>query len=129
MLFFMGFVDMQKETVSNLGTILASFLAASCCIGPAIFVIFGTSIGFMGKFAALEPMRPYLLGAGFLMLGYSFWKLYLKKQACNCKADIRARKIARGIFWFGFGALVLATVFQDLILFLSSIQYPVSWTI
>ena len=109
---------MQKETVSNLGTILASFLAASCCIGPAIIGVFGTSIGFMGKFAAMESMRPYLLGAGFLMLGYSFWKLYLKKRECQCKEDIRARKIARGIFWFGFGALVLATVFQDVILLL-----------
>jgi mercuric ion transport protein len=109
---------MQKETVSSLGTILASFLAASCCIGPAIFVVFGTSIGFMGKFSAMVSIRPYLLGAAFLMLGYSFWKLYLKKQQCNCKADSRARKIARGIFWIGFAALVLSTTFQDLILFL-----------
>ena len=109
---------MQKETVSSLGTILASFLAASCCIGPAIFVIFGTSIGFMGWFAALELIRSYLLGAGFLMLGYSFWKLYLKKRDCSCKEDIRVRTIARGIFWIGFAALVLSTVLQDLILYL-----------
>jgi mercuric ion transport protein len=109
---------MQKETVSSLGTVLASFLAASCCIGPAIFVVFGTSIGFMGKFAVMESMRPYLLGAAFLMLGFSFWKLYLKKQQCNCKEDIRARKIARGIFWIGFAALVFSAAFQDLILFI-----------
>jgi hypothetical protein len=113
-----GTVEMQKETVSSLGTNVASFLGASCCIGPAIFVVFGTSIGFMGKSAALELVRPYLLGAGFLMLGYSFWNLYLKKQDCNCKEDIRTRKIARGIFCSGFTALVLSTVFQDLILFL-----------
>jgi mercuric ion transport protein len=109
---------MQKATISSFGTILASFLAASCCIGPAAVIVFGTSIGFMSKFSILESLRPYLLGAAFLMLGYSFWKLYLKKPDCNCKAEIRTRKVARGIFWIGFTALVFSTFFQNLILWI-----------
>jgi hypothetical protein len=87
---------MKNENISSMGTILASFLAASCCIGPAIFVIFGTSASFMSSLTFLEPLRPYLLRAAILLLGYSFWRLYLKKTDCSCKEDFRARKITWG---------------------------------
>lgn len=107
---------MKKENISSMGTILASFLAASCCIGPAVFVVFGTSIGVLGKLSIMEAMRPYLLGAGFLMLCIPFWKLYVRKPDCSCEADVRSRKIARGIWWFGFISLVFAAMFQKAIL-------------
>jgi mercuric ion transport protein len=107
---------MKKENISSIGTILASFLAASCCIGPAIFVVFGTSIGVLGKLSVMEAMRPYLLGTGFLMLGFAFWKLYVRKLEFNCEADVRSRKIARGIWWLGFVSLVFAATFQEVIL-------------
>ncbi len=109
---------MKTENISNFGTIVASFLAASCCIGPAIFVVFGASAGFLGKLTFFETYRPYLLGAGFLMLSFSFWKLFIKKPDCKCEADIRSRKIARGIWWFGFGALILAVSFQKALLWI-----------
>jgi hypothetical protein len=50
------------------------------------------------------------------MLGFSFWKLFIKKADCNCEADIRSRKIARGIWLFGFGSLVVAVSSQKVIL-------------
>ena len=109
---------MKTENISSFGTLIASFLAASCCIGPAIFVVFGASVGFMGKLTFFDTYRPYLLGAGFLMLGFSFWKLFLKKPDCTCEADIRSRKIARGIWWVGFGALVFAATFQPVLLWI-----------
>lgn len=108
----------NKTNLSSIGTILISLLAASCCIGPAIFVVFGTSFGFLGQLTFLAPIQPYLLGAAFLMLGYSFWRLYLKKVDCECKADLGARKIARGIFWVGFISLVFALSFQKVVLWL-----------
>jgi mercuric ion transport protein len=109
---------MKTENVSSMGTILTSFLAASCCIGPAIFVIFGTSASFMSSLTFLEPLRPYLLGAAILLLGFSFWKLYLKKQDCSCKEDFRARKIARGIFWVGAVAFIISASFQSVLIHL-----------
>jgi mercuric ion transport protein len=109
---------MKTENISNMGMILASFLATSCCIGPAIFVIFGTSASFMSSLTFLEPLRPYLLGAAILLLGFSFWKLYLKKQDCNCEEDFRARKIARGIFWIGTVAFVFSASFQSVLIHL-----------
>ncbi len=109
---------MKKETISSLGTVFASFLAASCCIGPAVFVVFGTSVGFLGKLTFFETFRPYLLMVGFLMLGFSFWKLFIKKPDCNCEEDFKSRKIARGIWWVGFGSLVFAASFQKIALWL-----------
>lgn len=109
---------MKNENISSMGTIFASFLAASCCIGPAIFVMFGTSASFMSNLTFLEPLRPYLLGAAILLLGFSFWKLYLKKQNCSCKEDFRARKIARGIFWVGTVAFVFSASFQSVLIHL-----------
>jgi len=110
---------MKNENISSIGTIFTSFLAASCCIGPAIFVIFGTSASFMSSFTFFEPLRPYLLGAAILLLGFSFWKLYLKKkQDCNCEEDFRARKIARSIFWVGTVAFIFSVSFQSVLLHL-----------
>lgn len=109
---------MNRTNLSSSGTILTSLLAASCCIGPAIFIIFGTSVGFLGKLSFLTPIQPYLLVTAFIMLGYSFWKLYLKKPSCVCKENISARKIARGIFWIGFIALVFAASLQKVVLWL-----------
>ena len=107
---------MKKENISSMGSVAASVLAASCCIGPAIFVLFGASAGFMGKLSFFEPLRPYLLGVGFLMLGFSFWKLYVRKPDCNCEADVRSMKIARSIWWLGFASRVFAATFQQAIL-------------
>jgi len=107
---------MKKENVSSIGSIVASVLATSCCIGPATFILFGASTGFIGKLTFLEPLQPYLLGIGFVMLGFSFWKLYVQKQDCTCAADIRSRRIARSIWWLGFGALIFAASFKRVLL-------------
>jgi len=109
---------MAKGKIAGFGSIVASFLAASCCIGPALFVLFGTSVGFLGKLSVLNKYRPYLLAAAFLMLGYSFWNLYIKKPDCTCAEDFRNRRIARFIFWIGLGSFLFALSFQKLILWI-----------
>lgn len=103
---------MRKEAVTSTGSIVTALLAASCCIGPAVFVVFGASVGFLGRLAVLAPLRPYFLAAAAILLGYSFWRLYLKRSNCNCVADIRARRLARIIFWVGASLTVFALVFE-----------------
>jgi mercuric ion transport protein len=103
---------MKTVNLSSIGTIVASILAASCCIGPAIFVLFGITAGFMGGLDVLVPLSPYFLGAAILLFGFSFWKLYLKRSDCKCEKDFKARKIARGIFWTGAAALLFSVSFQ-----------------
>ncbi len=107
---------MKKENISTTMAVIVSFLAASCCIGPAIFIVFGVSAGFLGNFGFLEAYKPYFLSAGFLMLSFSFWKLYIKKRDCDCKEDIRMQKISRGIFSFGVVLFVFALSFQKVLI-------------
>lgn len=109
---------MKKENASSVGTIALAALASSCCIGPAIFVVFGTSVGFLGGFSFLNPLRPYFLATAFALLGYSFWKLYLKKQDCKCEEDTHNRRVARAVLWVGFAALVFASTFDRVVLFI-----------
>ncbi|WP_155306142.1 mercuric transporter MerT family protein [Desulfosarcina widdelii] len=109
---------MKIENLSSFGTIFASFLAASCCIGPAIFIVFGTSASFLGGLSYMESMRPYLLASALLLFGFSFWKLYLKKSECKCAEDIKTRKMARWILWVGAVAIIFSASFQSLLIHL-----------
>jgi len=108
-------ITMKKENLSSIGSIAAALLAASCCIGPVIFILFGTSVGFLSNLMVLDPLRPYMLGAAFVMLGYSFWKLYLKKVDCNCEADFRTRRIARMIFWTAAVSLIISVSYLKVV--------------
>lgn len=109
---------MNKANISSLGTIAAALLAKLCCIGPAVFIVSGTSLGFMGGLSFLSPYKNYLLGAAVIMLGYSFRRIYLKKTDCACRENIRSRKIERGIFWLGVAALVFTATFSKILLWI-----------
>ena len=111
---------MKKETMTSLGAIAAALLAAACCIGPVVFVLFGASFAVLGKLSFMEQFRPYFLGIAGLMVGYSFWKLYLKKSDCACPADVRIRRISRWIFWVGLVVVLLAVFSKTIILWLYS---------
>ena len=111
---------MRKEIMTSVGVIVAALLAATCCIGPVVFVLFGASFAFLGKLSFMEAFRPYFLGLAGLMVGYSFWKLYLKKTDCACPADIRIRRISRLIFWVGLVVVLLAVFSMNIILWLYS---------
>ncbi len=109
---------MKTENITNTGTIFASILAAICCIGPVVAIITGVSIGFLDTFMFLDPYRPVFLGAAFVLLGYSFWKLYIVKAPCTCDADIRSRRITRTIFWAGAIIFIIAASYQHVIIWL-----------
>lgn len=109
-----------KETATDIGAIMAALLAAACCIGPVLFIVFGASFAFLGELSFMEKFRPYFLGLAGLMVGYSFWKRYLKKPDCACPADIRIRRISRFIFWVGLAAVLLAFFSKTIVIWLYS---------
>lgn len=111
---------MEKETLSSFGAMVAALLAATCCIGPVLFVLFGASFAFVGKLSFMEQFRPFLLGLAGILVGFSFWKLYLKKTDCTCPADIRIRRASRWIFWVGLMVVLLAVFSMNIILWLYS---------
>ncbi len=67
---------MKKETLVTGGAIGASLLIASCCVAPALILLFGVSVGALGTLTALEPFRPYLIVLGGFALLYSGTKIY-----------------------------------------------------
>jgi mercuric ion transport protein len=100
---------MKTENYTGIGAILSSFLIASCCIGPAVFVIFGTSLSFLGWFSVFEPYQAYFMALAAILLSFSFWKLYLKKSDCNCEEkDTRINAVSKVIFWLGLSFFILA---------------------
>lgn len=111
---------MKKETMASVGAMAAALLAATCCIGPVLFVLFGASFAFLGKLSFMEQFRPYFLGIAGVMVAYSFRKLYLKKSDCSCPADFRMRRISRWVFWVGLVVVILAVFFKTIILWLYS---------
>lgn len=48
---------MKKETMTSVGAMAAALLAATCCIGPVLFVLFGASFAFLGKLSFMEQFR------------------------------------------------------------------------
>lgn len=103
---------MKKENITSTGTLVASILAAICCIGPAIALVTGASMGALGSLMILDPYRPWLLAAGAVMLSYSFFRLYVRKTACACETDFRARKVSRIIFWSAASLFLVALIYQ-----------------
>ena len=108
---------MKTENYTGIGAIISSLLIASCCIGPAVFVIFGTSLSFLSWFKVLEPYQGYFMALAALLLGYSFWRLYLRKSDCDCdEKDTRIGTISKTIFWIGFTAFIVAISLPRIIL-------------
>ena len=105
----------KKENISSAGTLVASALAAICCIGPAIALVTGASMGILGSLMVLDPYRPWFLGVGFLMLGYSFSKLYIRAGNCACDADVRARRRSRILFWSAASLFTVALTYQQIL--------------
>jgi hypothetical protein len=52
-----------------------------------------------------------------LLLGYSFWRLYLKRPDCDCEEkDTRMTTISKTIFWIGCTAFIVAISLPRIIL-------------
>jgi hypothetical protein len=107
---------MQKGAKGNLGALTSSFLVGSCCLGPTIFVFFGTSIGALNFFTSLERFRPLFILMAFIFLGYAFYHIYLNKPAFECAytyKGISSGKINKVFFWV------------SLMIFMVALFYPV----
>jgi mercuric ion transport protein len=103
---------MRKEITSTLGSLVPSFLASTCCVGPTLYVLFGVSVGGLSVFTALEPYRPLFILAALSFLGYAFYYLYLRPPQFDCVADGRsALKTSRLFFWVASFIFVIATLY------------------
>lgn len=112
----------MREAIGSIVGTIASLFAASCCIAPTLFVVFGVSAGGLGFLQSLEPYRWYFLAVGYIAIGYSLHNLYLKswikekifkKPAveCACEEPSWTRKLSKGITWTALVLLVFATFY------------------
>lgn len=67
---------MRKENLAVGGAFGASLLIASCCVAPALFLLFGVSAGALGMLTSLEPYRPIFIAVGAGALLYAAWRAW-----------------------------------------------------
>ncbi len=103
-------------------SVVTAIGASLCCITPVLALISGAS-GIASTFSWLEPLRPYLIGATILVLGFAWYqKLKTKKEIeCDCETNEKPKFIQSKIFLglvTGFTILMLAFPYYG------SIFYP-----
>lgn len=90
------------------GSSVASLLAAmSCCLPIAPLL---GAVGLVGFGALIEPLRPWLMGASAVMLGWGFWRMY-RRRSCAVKRGLMAQML----LWTSAGMLVLFLVAPQMV--------------
>lgn len=67
---------MEKEDLAVGGAFGASLLIGACCVAPALFLLFGVSVGGLGMLSRLEPYRPIFITVGGAALLYAAWRAW-----------------------------------------------------
>ncbi|MBI5504050.1 MAG: mercury transporter MerT [Deltaproteobacteria bacterium] len=111
-----------RDHIATAGTLVSAALIASCCVGPALFLVFGTTIGALGSLGVLEPYRAWFIAAGYGCWGYGFYRLYLRTpigpDGTDCaEACERPSSRARVLLWASFTILLLAITLPRLALY------------
>lgn len=109
-----------KDHLSWVGTLLSALAVGACCAGPLAFVLFGTSVGALGTFSALEPYRAWFFVAALGFWGWGYYRLYLsaprEATAEVCDEDCRRQsRTARALLWFSLAFLVAAWVYPAVV--------------
>lgn len=114
---------MKRERLAVGGAIGASILVASCCFAPAMFLLFGVSVGALSTLSALEPYRPIFIAAGGLALFYAGARIFQNAPAgdapnCEddaCAPDGAARRRTRRLFTIAIAVFAVAITYPYVI--------------
>jgi len=91
---------------------LAAILASTCCLGPLVLVALGFSGAWIGNLTALEPYRPFFIGAALVALFFAYRRIFRPIQACEpgevCALP-QTRRTYKVLFWIS-AALVLVAL-------------------
>ena len=93
---------------------LAAILASTCCLGRLVLVGLGFSGAWIGNLTALEPYRPFFIGAALVALFLAWRRIYRPVNACQpgevC-AIPQVRTAYKLIFWIVAALVVVALGF------------------
>ena len=106
----------QGSKKNGSGALLAggitALLASTCCLGPLVLVTLGFSGAWIGNLTALEPYRPYFIGAALIAMVFAWRRIYQPATACapgDVCAVPQVRTTYKVLFWI-VAALVLVAL-------------------
>ena len=99
----------KGSLVGGFATIL---LSLSCCVGPAVFLITGASVGALGRLSVFAPFKIYFLIAAGGFLAYAVFRYYIRPQACACSTDRRKRRMGK-VLTISVGIMFIISMFFD----------------
>lgn len=85
---------------------LAAIFASACCLGPLVLITLGFSGAWIGNLSALEPYRPFFIGAALVALFFAWRRIYRPAQTCQ-PGDICATPQVHGTYQFIFWIVVM----------------------
>lgn len=93
---------------------LAALLASTCCLGPLVLVLLGVSGAWIGNLTALEPYRPFFIGAALVALFFAYRRIFRPARECKpgevC-AIPQVRTTYKAIFWAVAVLVLIALAF------------------
>ncbi|RUO80990.1 mercuric transport protein [Idiomarina tyrosinivorans] len=93
---------------------IAAILASACCLGPLVLITLGISGAWIGNLAALEPYRPWFLGAALIAMFFAWRRIYRPVRDCRpgdvCAAP-HARTAYKVVFWVVALLILVALAF------------------
>jgi mercuric ion transport protein len=96
----------MSESKSGRGSLfaggVAAILASACCLGPLVLITLGISGAWIGNLAALEPYRPWFIGAALVAMVFAWRQIYRPADACQpgevCAVP-QVRTAYKVVFW------------------------------
>lgn len=93
---------------------LAALLASACCLGPLVLVTLGLGGAWIGNLTALEPYRPFFVGAALVALFFAYRRIFRPAQDCKpgevCAVP-QVRRAYRVVFWIVAVLVLVALAF------------------
>ncbi len=97
-----------KSTIfASLAALGSVVLASSCCLPMFPFLL---AAGAAGSSALFARIRPFLLGASVLLVGFGFYQRWRAKQ-CNCRPSV----LSAILLWFSAVVVVVSILFPQVI--------------
>lgn len=100
-----------KSRAIDTGTLaaggVAALLASACCVGPLVLVSLGLGGAWLANVSALEPFRPWFLGAAAVALVLA-WRRIFRPTSCNPR-DLCAQPTVRRTYKLAFFAVAALT--------------------
>jgi hypothetical protein len=95
----------HRTILASLGAITSAAAASSCCLPLLPFL---AAAGMAGGSAFLAQLRPYLLGASLLLIGFGFYQAHRAKQ-CNRRPSL----IATILLWSSAAVVAVMVLFPQ----------------